>query len=95
MDSKTLTDIVADKTGRSKTEIQNLIDCLAVEVAETLKEGDSITIPSVGSFEPRKRLERVSVHPTTGKRLLIPPKLSVVFKPSSLLKQKIREIKGL
>lgn len=90
MDSKTFVETVTGKLGRPKDEVGRMIDALGIIVGETLKNGDSITVPSVGTFEPRKRLERVSVHPTTGKRLLIPPKLLVGFKPSTLLKQRIK-----
>ncbi|MDE5673785.1 MAG: HU family DNA-binding protein, partial [Muribaculaceae bacterium] len=51
---------------------------------------DSISVPSFGTFEPRKRLERVALHPASGKRLLVPPKIVLTFKPSVLLKQKTR-----
>ena len=42
-----------------------------------------------GNFEVKKRLERVIVNPTTGQRMLVPPKLVVAFKPSQILKAKI------
>ncbi len=92
MDNKTLTEVLSEKLHRPSSEIQKMMQGLGEVVAEVLIEGDSITIPSVGCFEPRKRLQRRSVHPSPGKPLLIPPKLSVVFKPSSLLKQKIRDL---
>ncbi|MDE6057969.1 MAG: HU family DNA-binding protein, partial [Muribaculaceae bacterium] len=51
---------------------------------------DSVTFPGFGSFEPRKRIERIAFHPSSGKRMLIPPKITMTFRPSSLLKQKVR-----
>ena len=57
-----------------------------------VKEGDMVSMPGFGTFEPKKRMEREAVHPSSGKRILIPPKLTMVFKPSTLLKQKIRNL---
>lgn len=59
---------------------------------EALSEGETISIPSFGNFEPRKRNERIMTHPSDkGKRLLVPPKIVVSFKPSTILKEKINK----
>ena len=50
-----------------------------------------VAVPSLGSFEPKKRMERITMHPSTGRRILIPPKLSVTFRPSTMLKLKVRQ----
>lgn len=55
------------------------------------REMDVVSVPGFGSFEPRKRLERISFQPSTGKRLLIPPKIVLGFRPSAVLKQKVKE----
>lgn len=91
MDSKKVNDILAARTGRSQEEVARLLAAFAGCLSETIKEGDSVAIPSVGLFEPKKKLERVALHPATGRKILVPPKLSIVFKPSALLKQKLRD----
>lgn len=55
---------------------------------EYFQRGDVVSISSFGSFEVKKKMERVSVNPTTGKRYLIPPKLVLAFKQSNVLKEK-------
>lgn len=62
---------------------------LVSEVTSALEDEATISISSFGSFEVKKRLERVIVNPTTGQRMLVPPKLVVGFKPSQGLKSKI------
>ena len=37
------------------------------------EEGEQVTIPDFGTFEVKKRLERVVVNPLTKKRQLDPP----------------------
>jgi DNA-binding protein HU-beta len=61
-------------------------------ISGILSEGDTISIQSFGTFEVKKRNERISVNPTTGKRWLIPPKLVPGFKPGPSLKEKIKDL---
>lgn len=91
MDNKTLIDTVSKRIGRSKTETTSLIEGLASIIKERCSDQDVVAIPGFGSFETKKRLERIAVHPQSGKRLLIPPKITINFKPSALLKQKIKD----
>ena len=90
MDNRTFIDKIAERTGRTREEISELTESLRVIVAEAIKDGDIVAIPSVGTFEPKLRGDRITIHPSSGKKMLIPPKLTINFKPSSLLKQKIR-----
>lgn len=90
MDNKTLIDTVAARLGKPRHEVSELADSLAATITDILNDGNSIAIPSVGTFESKMRAERISMHPSTGIRLLIPPKIMVIFKPSALFKQKIR-----
>lgn len=76
--------------GRPREEIEVLIQNLGVVVSKTAVEMDSVTVTGFGSFEPRKRMERVVVNPSTGKRMLLPPRLLLGFRPSALLKQKVK-----
>ncbi len=55
---------------------------------EHFQQTDVVSISSFGNFEVKKKMERISVNPTTGKRYLIPPKLVLGFKQSHVLKEK-------
>ena len=55
---------------------------------EHFEHNDVVNFSSFGTFEVKKKMERISVNPTTGKRYLIPPKLVLAFKPSNVLKDK-------
>lgn len=52
---------------------------------------DSIAIPGFGTFEPVKEDERIQNDLSTGKRLLLPPEITVQFKSSALLRRKISD----
>ena len=53
-------------------------------------DGDSVSIPSFGTFEVKKRLERIVINPTTQQKMLVPPKLVLNFKPIASIKAKLK-----
>lgn len=59
-------------------------------MTQELQDGKTITIQGFGTFEVKKKLERVSFNPVTQQRLLIPPKLVLTYKPSISLKEKFK-----
>lgn len=91
MDTKALCNEVAARIGRDADSIANCVKALGEILVESIKEGDSVAMPGFGSFEPKMKMERVATHPASGKKLLVPPKLTLVFKPSAILKQKVRK----
>ena len=50
-----------------------------------------ITKEPIAAQEAKKKVERIVVNPSTGKRMLVPPKIALSFKPSALLKSKINK----
>ncbi|MDD2960936.1 MAG: HU family DNA-binding protein [Muribaculaceae bacterium] len=90
MDSKQFAKKLSEKTGKTNQEIDLMIDGLVTVIKDKCAKMDSIAIPSFGTFEPKKRLERINTHPSSGKKILIPPKISLSFKASSVLKNKLR-----
>lgn len=90
MDNKTFLETLSQRINARKEETSEMIGSLCQVLTEAALDGDTITFPGFGSFEPRKKMERIAMHPSTGKRILIPPKNTLTFRPSTLLKQKVR-----
>ena len=90
MDTKALLVIIIEKTGIDTSTAESLLDSLVEVIGSECSDMNSIALPGFGSFEPKKRQERVAVHPSTGRRMLIPPKITLSFRPSALLKQKVK-----
>jgi DNA-binding protein HU-beta len=67
-----------------------LLDLTVSLIAKNLSKGDAVSIKGFGTFETKKKEERVSVNPTTGSRWMIPPKRVPAFKPGTNLKEKIK-----
>jgi nucleoid DNA-binding protein len=66
--------------------VTTLIDAMG----DIFQNGDVVTIPKFGTFEVKKRLERVVVNPGTKQRMLVPPKLVLSFKPIAAIKDKLK-----
>ncbi|MBO5705889.1 MAG: HU family DNA-binding protein [Bacteroidaceae bacterium] len=90
MNNKEFIAELARRTKSSTKEAQQKMNALVQEITERLCDEDSIMISNFGTFETKKRLERVLVSPTTGQRMLVPPKIVVGFKQSNTLKSKIK-----
>lgn len=91
MDNKTLTDTLSGRLNISRETVAELVEGLCGVIGECGSELDMVNIAGFGTFEPKKRAERVALHPASGKRLLIPPKVVMSFKPSGALKQKVKK----
>lgn len=90
MDNKRFIDILSDRTGFDKERTSKIIGDLCEVISETVMQEDCVVVPSFGCFEPKKKMERVVIHPSTGKKLLVPPRLTLGFKPSTLLKNEVK-----
>ncbi len=90
MDNKQLQETIAKRMGRNSGDVTKLLEAFVTIIKERCGELDSIAVPGFGTFEGKKKLERIVVNPGTGKRMLVPPKITLTFKPSTLLKSKIK-----
>lgn len=89
MNNKEFIGALSEQTNHSLAETEELVNHLISSMVCHLKENDSINITGFGIFEVKKKMERISVNPTTGKRYLVPPKLTLSFKQSNVLKSKL------
>lgn len=71
--------------------LDELMDSFSVIIKNEILEGNSVALQGFGTFELRKKSERISVNPTTKQRMLVPPKQTLSFKPSSILKEKFNQ----
>mgnify|MGYP002964598416 CR=1 FL=1 len=69
-----------------------MMSSLLSDMTQELQEGNVVTIQGFGTFEVKKKAERISVNPANGKRYLVPPKLVPVFKPGTTVKNRLKEL---
>lgn len=91
MNNKELINALAEESGYTKEDSQRLVKSLIDAMSEDFEKGEAVTISGFGTFEVKKRMERVLVNPTTGKKMLVPPKLVLGFKPSNSIKEQLKK----
>lgn len=92
MNHKELINSISNEMDLPKAETERLLDETVSFFVKQLSESNTIGIQGFGTFEVRKKEERISVHPSTQVRTIIPPKLVVNFKQSNVLKEKLKDL---
>lgn len=81
---------LAGRTNKTQKEVSSLVNATISAMIGELTEENSVAITGFGSFDVKKKLEKVLVNPITKQRMLVPPKMVVSFKPNTSLKSKIK-----
>lgn len=92
MNNKELIAELSKQLGWTASETSEMLSAFSSVVSTQLVSNNAISLHGLGLFEVKKKNERVSVNPASGKRYLIPPKLAPVFKPGTTLKNQIKEL---
>ena len=90
MNNKDFIAELAQRTGYSAEDTQRFVNSIVEAMGDHFQESDNVVIPSFGSFEVKKKLERVMVNPSTGQRMLVTPKLVLNFKPHVSWKERLK-----
>ena len=90
MNNKDFIAELADRTGYSADETQRMVDLVIETMSDLFQNDSSVQIPSFGTFEVKKKMERIMVNPSTGQRMLVPPKLVLNFKPNVSWKERVK-----
>ncbi|MDX1432557.1 MAG: HU family DNA-binding protein [Gammaproteobacteria bacterium] len=86
MNKAQLIDAVADAADISKAAAGRSVDTVFEVIAESLKNGDAVTLVGFGTFTARKRPARTGRNPRTGEPIQIAASTLPVFKPGKALK---------
>lgn len=78
---------------KDKQATERLSSTMVKVLREECANMNTVSVKGFGSFEPKKKLEREIFNPATGSKMLIPPKIVLTFKPSTSVKNQIKELK--
>ena len=92
MNYKEFVTALARKTNYRTEDVRNMLHTAVCSVIDNVAEGETVTLNGLGTFDVKKRQERVILNPATKQKMLVPPKLVVNFKPVDSLKGKIKSI---
>ena len=90
MTKSELIDKIAESAQVSKTDASQALNTFLTEIQESLVREGKFSLVGLGSFFVEEAKERKGHNPRTGAPLIIPARMNVKFKPSSLLKQKLQ-----
>ena len=90
MNHKEFTSELAERLGYTIKDTSELMNSLLSSMTQELEEGNVIAIQGFGSFEVKKKAERISINPASKQRMLVPPKLVLSYRPSNTLKDKFK-----
>ena len=90
MNNKEFVAELAQQTGYTQDDTQKLVRKVIDAMITEFEDGEVVAITNFGTFEVKKRMERMVVNPTTKKRQLVPPKLVLAFRPVAAIKEKLK-----
>ena len=90
MNKKEVTSELFRRLGYTLKDTSEQMSSLLSEMTQQLEDGNVIAIQGFCTFEVKKKAERISVSPTSKQRMLVPPKLVLTYRPSTLLKEKFK-----
>jgi len=80
---------VADQADISKDKASEIINIITDQIAEALRQNDTVSLVGFGSFVQKHRPERMGKNPQTGEAITIKASNSVGFKPGKALKETV------
>ncbi len=90
MNNKDFVNELARRCGYSQENTQKLVRTVVEAMASKFDAGEDVQVSDFGSFELKNRMERIVVQPSTGQRMLVPPKIVVNFRPAQSVKDKLK-----
>jgi DNA-binding protein HU-beta len=93
MNNKEFQTEVAKRLGISQKRSAELIKGYIDTILQQLTDVDELPFFSIGTFEVKQKEQRIIINPSSKKRMLVPPKLVLNFRPTTALKNKCKEVK--
>ena len=92
MNYKEFVTALTRKTNYHAEDVRNMLHTTVCSIIDNVAGGETVTLNGLGTFDVKKRQERVILNPATKQKMLVPPKLVVNFKPVDSLKGKIKSL---
>ncbi len=89
MNKNDLVAAVSTKTGLSKSDSANAVDCMLDSITDSLKGGSEVRLVGFGTFSVARRAASEGRNPRTGERIQIPASKQPKFKAGKALKDAV------
>ncbi|GAB6123492.1 HU family DNA-binding protein [Dysgonomonas termitidis] len=92
MTNQELIAALAKRLGWTQRQTSEVLETTVSIINSNLEDGNSINIQGFGLFETKKKGERISVNPVSKQRFLVPPKISLAFRPGQTIKDNLKNL---
>ena len=89
MNKAELIAVVAEKTGLSKKDTESVVSATLDTIVAAMAEDEKVQLVGFGSFEVKKRAERIGRNPKTKESITIPASKVPTFKAGKALKDSV------
>jgi DNA-binding protein HU-beta len=91
MNNSELIQVLSKRLKMRNVDVSKYVSTTVSVISEQLKENNEVALPLIGTMEIKKRQERVSVDPLSGRRFMVPSKSVAFLKPFPSLKEKMQD----
>ena len=92
MNNSDVVSALAENWDMSLAETRRLLDTIIDTFKDQLAQGDSFTIPELGTFDTHTRSKRRAFNPHYEQYMMLPPKRVVDYRPSKGLKEDVKDL---
>lgn len=92
MTNQELIAALAKRLGWTQRQTTEVLETTVSILRTNLEDSNSINIQGFGLFETKKKGERISVNPLSKQRFLIPPKITLAFRPGQTIKDNLKNL---
>lgn len=89
MNKAELVDAVAQQSELTKVAATKAVEAVIAVIADTVAQGESVSLVGFGTFEARERAARNGKNPKTGEAIQIAASTVPAFKPGKAFKDKV------
>lgn len=90
MNKAELVKAVAGELELTQKEVTAVVEATFATIADTMAEGEEVSIPNFGKFVAVTKAARECRNPQTGETFMSEEHMAPKFKPSSVLKEQVK-----
>ena len=92
MTKKEIVRTISEEIGLTQLQTKEIVQKTFDAIVDTLVREERIELRNLGVFEVKRRAPRRARNPRTGKRVDVPEKFVVTFKPGKEMEERVREL---
>ena len=92
MTNQELIAALAKRLSWTQRQTSEVLEATVSIINSNLEENNSINIQGFGLFETKKKAERISVNPVSKQLFLVPPKITLSFRPGQTIKENLKKL---